>query len=234
MTTRASSVLLTLADGRFPAGGYAHSGGLEEAVASGRVRDIAGLSAFLTGRLGTVGRVEAALSALSWSAAPSPSALWGVDAEATARSPSPAQRQASRAQARGLLRAARAIWPAPLGWAAALDGPLPRGPMYPIALGAVGKSLGLGAEEVALVAAQGSVAGPAWAATRLLGLDPFEVGRCISTLAPAVEEVARVASAGARPAPGPAEISELPAYAAPLLEIGAEAHARWEVRLFAS
>ena len=106
--------------------------------------------------------------------------------------------------------------------------------MYPVALGAIGKSLGLGAEEVGLVAAQGSVAGAAWAATRLLGLDPFEVGRCISALAPAVEKVARVASAFARPAPGPAELSELPAYAAPLLEIGAEAQARWGVRLFAS
>ena len=32
-----NSVLLLLADGRFPAGGHAHSSGLEAAVAAGRV-----------------------------------------------------------------------------------------------------------------------------------------------------------------------------------------------------
>ena len=52
--------------------------------------------------------------------------------------------------------------------------------MYPVVLGAVGQAIGLGLEEVALVAAQGSVSGPAWASTRLLGLDPFAVVRCLA------------------------------------------------------
>ncbi|MDP9074601.1 MAG: urease accessory protein, partial [Actinomycetota bacterium] len=42
---------LLLADGRFPGGGHAHSGGLEAAVADGSVADLAGLEAFLIGRL---------------------------------------------------------------------------------------------------------------------------------------------------------------------------------------
>ena len=51
----ASSTLLTLADGRFPAGGHAHSAGLEEAVASGRVASASDLAGFLAGQLQTKG-----------------------------------------------------------------------------------------------------------------------------------------------------------------------------------
>jgi urease accessory protein len=106
--------------------------------------------------------------------------------------------------------------------------------MYPIALGAVAASVGLGPLEVALAAAQSSVSGPAWAATRLLGIDPFAVGRCLAELAPAIEQVASEAGA-LTSAPSLAEaIAELPSCAAVLVEIGAEAHAAWEVRLFAS
>ena len=86
----------------------------------------------------------------------------------------------------------------------------------------------------AVPAAQGSVSGPAWAATRLLGVDPFAVGRCLAELAPAIEQVARETSA-LTSSPSLAEaIAELPSCAAVLVEIGAEAHAAWEVRLFAS
>ena len=84
------------------------------------------------------------------------------------------------------------------------------------------------------MAAQGSITAPAWAATRLLGVDPFAVGRCLAELAPAVEQVAREAGALAR-LPSLAEaIDALPACSAVLVEIGAETHATWEVRLFAS
>ncbi|MFE7620921.1 urease accessory protein UreF, partial [Streptomyces sp. NPDC057496] len=47
------AALLVLADGRFPAGGHAHSGGAEAAVEQGRVRDAGGLAAFCRGRLHT-------------------------------------------------------------------------------------------------------------------------------------------------------------------------------------
>ena len=55
-----TATLLLLADGRFPAGGHAHSGGLEAAVARSRVRDLASLRAFLDGRLATTGLVAGA------------------------------------------------------------------------------------------------------------------------------------------------------------------------------
>lgn len=58
----ALSVSMLLADGRFPAGGHAHSAGVEAAVADGRVSDVASLTAFAEGRLRTVGLVDAAVA----------------------------------------------------------------------------------------------------------------------------------------------------------------------------
>ncbi|MEU8329179.1 urease accessory UreF family protein [Micromonospora sp. NPDC048839] len=63
------SLLLLVADGRFPAGAHAHSGGLEAAVAAGRVTDLASLDAFLAGRLATAGLVGAAFAAAAHRAA---------------------------------------------------------------------------------------------------------------------------------------------------------------------
>ncbi|MEO3868369.1 urease accessory UreF family protein [Nonomuraea sp. B12E4] len=55
--------LLLLTDSRLPAGGHAHSGGTEQAIASGAVHDVPTLAAFLRGRLHTTGTVTAALTA---------------------------------------------------------------------------------------------------------------------------------------------------------------------------
>lgn len=238
MGDQVGSTLLLLADGRFPAGGHAHSGGLEEAVATGRVQDEESLFMFLGGRLATTGLVESALAAAAYLAAGRPKDLRDVDAEAAARCPSPALREASRSLGRSLLRASSAIWPGDGAWdgAEGRDGEGPafgpaKRPMFPVALGFVGDRSGLGAVEVCLLAAQASVSTPAWAATRLFGLDPFAVARCLAALTTRVEEVAAealdVASAVDKPA-------RLPALSSPLVEIGAEAHARWEVHLFAS
>jgi urease accessory protein len=79
--------LLLLADGRFPAGGHAHSGGIEAAVMAGRVTNVDTLAEFLAGRLTTSGRVAAGLAA---AAAAGVHDLERLDAEAAARMPSPA------------------------------------------------------------------------------------------------------------------------------------------------
>ncbi|MDQ1375233.1 MAG: urease accessory protein, partial [Actinomycetota bacterium] len=206
------ATLLVLADGRFPAGGHAHSGGLEVAAASGAVHDLASLGAFLGGRLRTAGLVAAALAAAS--AAPGADLVW-LDGETDARTPSPAQRAASRRLGRQLVRAARTAWPG-AGWAS-----VPVGPHHPVALGAATSAAGLPPSDAALVAASASVSGPATAAVRLLGLDPLAVTGVLADLAPAVD---RVAEAAARSAAA----GDLPALSAPLLDIGAEIHATWE------
>ncbi|MHB8262267.1 MAG: urease accessory protein UreF [Acidimicrobiales bacterium] len=58
-----------LADGRFPAGGHAHSGGVESAVDLGLIISTTDLERFLRGRLWTVGLTAAALAAAAWAIA---------------------------------------------------------------------------------------------------------------------------------------------------------------------
>jgi urease accessory protein len=50
--TEAWLAVLQFADGLFPAGGFAHSLGLETYAQDGAVRDRAGLEAFVAARLG--------------------------------------------------------------------------------------------------------------------------------------------------------------------------------------
>ncbi|AGZ44444.1 putative urease accessory protein [Actinoplanes friuliensis DSM 7358] len=210
-------MLLVLADGRLPSGGHAHSGGLEAAIASGRVRDVAQVGEFLRGRLATSGLVAAAFAA---SACARTGRWLDLDGGLDARTPSPALRKASRAQGRALMRAGRAMWAVP---------DIGREPHHPVALGVLAHAAGLGPLEAAVAAAHGTVTGPASAAVRLLGLDPYAVHAVIAGLAPDIDRVAADAAARVHD-----PVDDLPAAGAPLLDIGAELHATWEVRLFAS
>ena len=126
----------------------------------------------------------------------------------------------ARAQGRALMRAGRAMWDVPA---------IGREPHHPVALGALAAAAGLGPLEAAVAAAHGTVTGPASAAVRLLGLDPYAVHALLAGLAPEIDRIA--ASAAARIGD---PVDALPAAGAPLLDIGAELHATWEVRLFAS
>ncbi|KPI07420.1 Urease accessory protein ureF [Actinobacteria bacterium OV450] len=221
------AALLVLADGRFPAGGHAHSGGAEAACKAGRIHDAATLEEFCRGRLHTAGLVAASLAAAAANGL-DPAVL---DTAADARTPSPALRTAARRLGRQLLRAARATWPS-----AELDAlavAFPRGAHQPVVLGLTARAAGLGPAEAAHVAAYESVSGPATATVRLLGLDPFEASGVLARLAPELDAVcgraARAADLALREGP-----DALPAASSPLLEIAAEAHAAWPVRLFAS
>ncbi|MBE1537168.1 urease accessory protein UreF [Actinomadura algeriensis] len=216
--------LLLLADGRFPAGGHAHSGGLEAAAAAGLVRDPATLRGFLLGRLHTAGLTAAAFAA----AAGGPGAPHAeLDAELDARTPSPALRGTSRRLGRQLLRAARAVRPAPV--LGALAAAFPAGPHHPVALGAAAGAWGLPPRAAALAALHDAAAGPAAAAIRLLGLDPFAVHAVLADLGPALDALADEAARHAAAPP-----AALPAPGAPRLDVSAEDHSRWEVHLFAS
>ncbi|MFF9815695.1 urease accessory protein UreF [Streptomyces sp. NPDC014006] len=223
--TRAA--LLVLADGRFPAGGHAHSGGAEEAVRAGRITDAAGLERFCRGRLHTTGLVSAALAAAAALGA-DPATL---DAAADARTPSPALRTAARKLGRQLMRAARATWPsADLD---ALAARFPKGAHQPVVLGLTARAAGCGPDDAAYCAAYESVGGPASATVRLLSLDPFDATAVLARLAPELDRVVERAVRAARRVADEG-VDALPAASAPLLEIGAEAHAGRPVRLFAS
>ncbi|ETA01613.1 urease accessory protein [Frankia sp. B2] len=239
------ATLLVLADGRMPTGGHAHSGGVEAAVTDGSLANLSDLAAFLVGRLTTTGLVAAAFAAAACRAgtqpgpatrAPhadhvptasvtpvtivTPTTIATLDAELDARMPSPAQRDASRAQGRTLLRAGRAAWPVPPG---------PRAPHHPCALGMVAAGAGLRPSDAALVAAHTTVTGPATAATRLMGLDPLAVTAVLARLA---DEVEAIALAGAEASRRPPRL--LPAVTGIRLDLLAERHRTTALRMFTS
>jgi urease accessory protein len=227
-----TAALLTLADSRLPAGGHAHSGGVEQAVAAGLLTDAASLATFLRRRLATSGAVAAGLAAAACRAvlglrgepqAAAP-ALAALDAEADARTPSPALRAASRQQGRGLLRVGARAWPHP-AWAA-----LPAQPHHPLALGVAAAAGSLTSRDAAAAAAYLSVSGPATAAQRLLAMDPIAVAAVTARLAAEIDDVA--ASAALKPPDGAGW--GLPAATDPLLDLLAEVHLARKDRFFAS
>lgn len=221
------AALLVLADGRFPAGGHAHSGGAEAAVKAGRITSAADLEDFCRGRLHTAGLVAGALAAAAVLGVP-PGEL---DAAADARTPSPALRGAARRLGRQLMRAARASWPS--AELDALARAFPKGAHQPVVLGLTARAAGLAPVDAAYCALYESVSGPATATVRLLGLDPFEATGVLARLAPELDRAADAAVEAARRVLD-AGTGELPAASGPLLELGAEWHAGWPVRLFAS
>ena len=160
------STLLALSDSRLPTGGHVHSGGVEEAVTSGLVVDLATLAAFLRRRIRTTALVAASIAAAVHRGTLESAAGGTGDAETDARTPAPAARQASRAQGRGLVRLARRVWPSS-DWAA-----LGATPHLAVALGAVGAAGALDPEHTALSVVYTTMTGSATAAQRLLALDP--------------------------------------------------------------
>jgi urease accessory protein len=238
-----NTLLLLLLDSRAPAGAHHHSGGMEAAVRAGLVTGLADLEDFCRTRLLTSARVSAAFAAASCHLAeravvPAPEQWaqleWALlqwvllDAEFEARTPSEAMRTASRGLGRGLVRLIRSVLPQ-----ADLVTPFSRcagpAPHHPLVLG-TGVALAGGTPELAArAAALAACAGPASAAVRLLGLDPFAVQGMLARLAPGIDKCAARAAlcAGAEPA-------ALAADAAPALDLLADFHLTAEVRLFAS
>ena len=207
------AVLLTLSDSRLPTGAHVHSGGLEEAVTCGMVRDLATLEAFLKRRIRTHGLVTASVAAAVHRG---DLALDDADGETDARTPSPAARRASRSQGRGLARLARLVWPDG-GW-----DDLGLRPHLAVAAGRVGAMSGLSPEYNALHIVYTAMTGSATAAQRLLALDPAAVAGVTFRLSELCERTAVEATEGL------ADLSD------PLLDTLAQRHAERERPLFAS
>jgi urease accessory protein len=210
------TTLLALSDSRLPTGGHVHSGGVEEAVTSGLVVDLATLRAYLQRRIRTTGLVTASLAAAVHRGALSAAAGERGDVETDARTPAPASRQASRAQGRGLVRLARRVWPDE-DWDAL--GPRPH---LAVAAGAVGRASDLDPAHTALSVVYTTMTGSATAAQRLLALDPGDVAAVTFALAVLCEQTAAEA------------VKDLADLSDPLLDVLAQRHTERERPLFAS
>ena len=228
-----NALLLLLLDSRAPAGAHHHSGGMEAAIMAGLVTDLTGTEDFCQTRLRTSARVSAAFAAASCrlfinERGGLPAHLAQLDAEYGARIPSEATRRASRELGRGLTRLLRSFLPeTDLATAfARCAGPSPH---HALVLGGGVALAGGNPELAARAAALGACAGPASAAVRLLGLDPFAVQAMLARLAPEIDECAVTA---ARTADRPPAL--LAADGAPALDLLADYHLTAEVRLFAS
>jgi urease accessory protein len=242
--TAASAALLALADQRLPSGGHVHSGGVEQAITDRLVFDVVSLERFLERRLRTTGLVTAGLAAAACAAAARPDALMRLrrlELEADARTPSPAQRAASRAQGRGLIRTARAAWAAPSTTLAWTD--LGARPHHPLVLGCAASAGGVAPEGAALVAAYLAVSAPSTAAQRLLALDPVAVAAVTIRLSSAIERTAAEALTPRATVHDHGQDfdrdharlhADLPDDSDPLLDLLAERHAARKERLFAS
>ncbi|HEX6393747.1 MAG TPA: urease accessory UreF family protein [Acidimicrobiales bacterium] len=228
------SLLLLVSDSRFPAGGHAHSGGVEQACEDGVIDDLPQLEGFLRGRLATAGLIGACIAARICAGVQDGAdldRLWRVaDMESDARMPSPAARYASRKQGGQLLRTADRVFEADplasLAAAAALTG---SDPHQAVVMGVVAAVAGLSPGEAAMSAAYASVAGPASAALRLLGLDPAGTGKVLAGIAEDVDAVAAVAARDAR-----RPLRKIPSPSSPILDLLAEEHFGRKERLFAS
>ncbi|GAB2729231.1 urease accessory protein UreF [Nocardia thraciensis] len=207
------AVLLTLADSRLPIGGHVHSGGVEEAISSGMLRDVASVEAYLLRRIRTSGLVAASLAAAVCGGELTPGR---AELEADARTPAPAARAASRAQGRGLLRLAKQVWPGG-DWSV-----LGARPHLSTVFGVVGKVACATPDEIAGVVVYTTMTGAATAAQRLLALDPAAVAACTIRLAESCDRTAAQAVKG------------LAALSDPLQDVLAERHLGREMPLFAS
>ena len=214
---------MLLADGRFPAGTYAHSLGLEQAVSDGL--GAGGVPAFMGARLRLVAEPEARLSIAARRAALAggAAAVAAVEQEWAARCPSPVLRESARRLGAGLLRSAAIAMPAPLiDDYRATSSSTPR----TVALGVVAAAWGVEDEELARLALYDDAATVASAALKLLALDPAQASGWVAGLGAWIDGAAAAVAADARP------LADLPGPAAVGLEIAASIHADRRERLF--
>lgn len=230
----AAVLSLLLADSRTPSGGYAHSAGLEPAVAAGL--GVADVPAFAAARLETVAYVDAAFAAAACGDADGVATLLALDDELAARTPSAPQRSAARSLGRALLRVGARLWPgdATLAAYAAQSTWTPR----PVVFGAIARAAGLTPLECARLVLYEDAAGVAAASVKLLPLDAADATAWVAALAPRIDALAHAAASSAASALLPHDAAtgaaRLPAAATPALDLLALAHHDSKGKLFVS
>lgn len=221
--------LLHFGDSAFPAGGYAHSFGLEAYAQAGLVRGREELERFLLAHLeGSIGPCDAtaAVGVRHAAARDDLTACHVIDDTLEAMKPVREFREASRQMGRQTLRVAAALSEDArlVRYAGDVDGSRAPG-HHAIAYGLAAAALGWTAEATATAYLYSSTALLVGAALRLLSMGQLEGQRVLWSLHPVIERVARDAAAR--------DVDDLWSFA-PGLELAGIAHAALDMRLFRS
>jgi len=208
-----SFLLLQLADGSFPSGGFAHSAGLEASLQIGGLEAIEGFldDAIVAARESTLPFVRAACVDAK--------RLAEIDDTFDATVPLEVPNRASRAQGRSFASAAARIFDLHAIAEHARRGPAHHAPIF----GAVFGALGVGADDTASAYLHGAIRGVLSAAVRLNLVGPLEAQRLLAARAPAM----RAAISSAR------DVGDV-AQTAPLVELWGALHDQLDARLFQS
>jgi urease accessory protein len=200
-------LLLQLADGSFPSGGFAHSNGLEAASVLGNVD----VETFLDTSLRQARHL--ALPFLGRARHDLAGADDACDAMLLFRGPN----QASRAQGRALVNAVHRVWELP-----AYEGPMHHAPIF----GSLFATLGVSEDDTRAAYLHGLARSILSAAVRLGLLGPLEAQKLHASRAGLMSQVVETAYEDLR--------AFEPAQTAPLLEIYAALHERLDGRMFQS
>jgi urease accessory protein len=227
--TESLLAVLQFADGLFPAGGFAHSFGLETYVQDGAVTNRAGLEAFVSAHLeGSAGPADAVATATAVRIANARDLPgWvSLDARLEAMKVVPEGRAASRQMGRQTLRVAAATsddaFVAEL--ARAVDDGLAAGHHATVLGAALGRA-GAGPHDAAAALLYSTAALLVGAGLRLIALGQLEGQRVLTAMRP---RIARLAAAAAAAAP-----DDMWSFN-PGLELAGIRHAALEARLFRS
>ena len=228
-TTECLLAVLQLADGLFPAGGFAHSFGLETYAQDGRVSDRAGLEAFIVAHLeGAAGPADAvAVAAALRAAVEDDQPTWlALDGRLEAMKTVPEFRAGSRQMGRQTARVAAAATSDPFvtTLAHAIDDGLTPGHHAAVFGAALGRR-GVAPETAAAAFLYSTAALLVGAGLRLISLGQVEGQKVLTALLPRMARLA--ATAAATP------VGEMWSFT-PALELAGLRHAGLEMRLFRS
>ena len=221
--------VLQLADGLFPAGGFAHSFGLETYAQDGRVTDREGLEAFVVTHLeGAAGPADAvAVAGAVRAAVEADQAAWlQIDDRLEAMKTVPEFRAASRQMGRQTARVASAVRHDPFmaTLARAVEDGLTPGHHAAVFGAALGRQ-GVGPEAAAAAFLYSTAALLVGAGLRLIAVGQLEGQKVLAAVLPRVARLA--ATAAATP------LGEMWSFT-PALELAGLRHAGLEMRLFRS
>jgi urease accessory protein len=227
--TEAWLAVLQFADGLFPAGGFAHSFGLETYAQEGGVRDRAGLEGFIAAHLeGSAGPCDAVAAAVAARLAVAGDVVaWvALDERLEAMKAVPETRAASRQMGRQTLRVAAALGGDPFvaDLASSVEDGLTPGHHAGVFGAALGRA-GAEPEPVAAAYLHSTAALLVGAGLRLIALGQLDGQRVLAAMRP---RIARLAAAAAT-----ATAADMWSFN-PGLELAGVRHAELDSRLFRS